>query len=153
AVAAEGDVAGAGHGGDDPGGQDDLADVAAVVAEEQVAAAVEHHAIGEGDLGRRARPTVPGEAGDAGAGDGDDVARRLDDLADAVVALVGEEDVAAAVHGHAVGVVQRGRGRRSSVAAEALGAVAADRDDVGGRLDDGEGVGGAGGGADGVLHG
>src|SRR5262249_19902131 len=152
AIAAVAVGAVAGNGGDDAGRQDDLADVAAVVADEQVACAVQRHSVREVQLGRAGLAAVPGEAGDAGAGDGDDVAGRLDDLADAVVALVGEEDVAAAVHRHPVRGVQRGGGRCDVVAVVPLAAVAGDRDDVGGRLGDGEGIGAADRGADGVLQ-
>src|SRR5262249_23179373 len=61
-------------------------------------------------------------------------AGRLDDLADAVVALVAEEDVAAGVHGDAERVIELGGGGRPAVPAEAASAVAGDGDDHAGRF-------------------
>ena len=82
-----------------------------------------------------AGPLSPAVTGFAVAGDGDDVAGRLDHLADHVVAGVGEEHVAGGVDGEAAGAVQLGGGRGPVVAAVTGGAVAGDGDDVAGRLD------------------
>src|SRR2546423_12063372 len=74
-------------------------------------------AVVQGGLGRGA--AVAAEAHQAVAGDGRDGAARRD-LADTVVdAVVPDVDVAAAVDGDVVGVVDLGRRRRPAVAREA----------------------------------
>ena len=90
--------------------------------------------MGPSRLGGGRGAAVAAVAGGAVAGDGDDVARRLDDLADHVVAVVGDEQVARGVDGDADGGIQLGGGRGSVVAAVAGDAVAGDGDDVAGRL-------------------
>src|SRR5262249_10232761 len=86
--------------------------------------------------GRRGRTTVAAEAGGTGAGDGDDVARRLEHLPHAVPGRIGDEDVAAAVHRDRLNRGNAGRGGRAAVPAVGRGAVAGDGDDVAGGLDD-----------------
>ena len=92
-------------------------------------------AVGVVQLGGGRGPVVAAVTGGAVAGDGDDVAGRLDHLADHVVASVGDEQVARGVDGEAAGAVQLGGGRGPVVAAVTGGAVAGDGDDVAGRLD------------------
>ena len=65
---------------------------------------------------------VAAVAGGAGAGDGDDVAGRLDHVANDVVARVGDVEVAGGVQAQALGGVELGVGRGSAVAAVAGGA-------------------------------
>ena len=105
------------------------------VGDEQVARGVDGDADGAIQLGGGRGPVVAAVTGGAVAGDGDDVAGRLDHLADHVVATVGDEQVARGVDGEAAGAVQLGGGRGSVVAAVTGGAVAGDGDDVAGRLD------------------
>ena len=107
-----------------------------VVGDEQVARGVDGDAVGVVQLGGGRGPVVAAVTGGAVAGDGDDVAGRLDHLADHVVVRVGDEQVARGVDGDAGGVVQLGGGRGPVVAAVTGGAVAGDGDDVAGRLDD-----------------
>src|SRR5262249_48291342 len=135
AVAVVADRAGAGDGDDDAVGQN-LADaVGARVGDEDVAEGVG----GEGGRlvchRRGARAVVAAVARGPSAGDGDNDSVGLD-LADAVVALVGEVDVAAAIDGHAPRRVDLGRGGGAVVAAVARGPGAGDGDDVAGGLDD-----------------
>ena len=105
------------------------------VGDEQVARGVHGDACGAAVVRRRSRARCrrcnPGPV----AGDGDDVAGGLDDLADHVVARVGDEQVARGVDGDALGIVQLGVGRGPVVAAVTRGTVAGDGDDVAGRLD------------------
>src|SRR5262249_4545455 len=110
--------------------------VAVAVGDENVAAGVHGHASRRGNPGQGGRPAVASVGRAAVAGDGDDVAGRLDDFPDAAVVQVGDEDVAASVHGHAGRRVVRGGVRGPAVAAVARDAGAGDRDDVAGRLDD-----------------
>ena len=114
----------------------DLADhVVVTVGDEQVARGIDGDAAGVVQLGGGRGSVVAAVTGGAVAGDGDDVAGRLDHLADHVVADVGDEQVARGVDGDADGVVQLGGGRGPVVAAVTGGAVAGDGDDVAGRLD------------------
>ena len=127
----------AGDGDDVAGRLDDLADhVVGRVGDEQVARGVDGDAVGLVQLGGGGGSVVAAVTLGAVAGDGDDVAGRLDDLADHVVGRVGDEQVARGVDGDAVGAVQLGGGRGSVVAAVTVGTVAGDGDDVAGRLDD-----------------
>src|SRR5262249_2370057 len=135
AVAAVAGAADAGEGDDVARRPDDLADAAVMpVRDEEGAAAVPGHPVRLIQHGRGGPEVVAVLSRRAGAGDGEDGAGRLDVLADAVIALVGEEDVPAAVHGPGERVVQHGGGRRPAVAAVAGGAGAGDGDHGAGRL-------------------
>src|SRR5262249_62403606 len=71
-----------------------------------------------------------------------EVTRAGRDHPHAVVAMVGDHQVAVAVHGHGPGAVELGLGRGAAVAGEASGAVAGDGVDVaGGHLPAVEGTG------------
>ncbi len=119
------------------GRRDYLADhVVRVVGEEHVAGGVDGEAAGAVDLGVDRGSVVALVTRGAVAGDSDDVAGRLDHLADSVVARVGDEQVARGVDGDAVGAIQLSLGRGPIVAAVTGFAVAGDGDDVAGRLDD-----------------
>src|SRR5262249_7003697 len=101
AVAAVGPGAVARHGDDVARRFDHAAETVIVkIGDEESAAGGPGHAGRPGQLGGGRRPAVAAVAGDAGAGHGDDVARRLDDLADAAVVEIRDEHVAAAVHRH-----------------------------------------------------
>ena len=86
------------------------------VGDEQVARGVDGDAVGVIQFGGGRGPVVAAVTGFAVAGDGDDVAGRLDDLADHVVVIVGDEQVARGVDGDAPGDVQLGGGRGAVVA-------------------------------------
>ena len=87
-------------------------------------------------LGGGGRAAVAAIAAASVAGDGGDDARAGVDLADAVVAGVGDEQVAAGVHRNADGIVQLGGGGRPAVAAIARSSVAGDGgDDARGGVD------------------
>ena len=87
------------------------------VGDEQVARGVDGDAGGVMQLGGGRGPVVAAVTSGAVASDGDDVAGRLDDLADHVVDHVGDEQVARGVHGDAAGKGQLGGGRWPVVAA------------------------------------
>src|SRR5262249_4968092 len=106
------------------------------VRDEDVPIGIDGHAFGVIQLGRRGRSAVAAVAGRAGAGDGEDVAGRLHDLADAIIAGVGDVDVAAAVHGHAVRAIQHGGRGGAAVATAAGRAGAGDGEDGAGGLHD-----------------
>ena len=72
-------------------------------------------------LGGGRGPVVAAVTEGTVAGDGDDVAGRLDDLADHVVARVGDEQVARGVDGDTGGEAQLGVGGGSVVAAVTVG--------------------------------
>ena len=83
-----------------------------------------------------AGPCVAGEALCAGAGDGGDDAGGGVDLADAVVAGVGEVEVAGGVEGEGGGEIELGGGGEGVVAGEAGDAGAGDGgDDAGGEVE------------------
>ena len=138
AVAAVAGVAVAGDGDDVAGRLHHLADAIVVAfGDEEVAAGVHGHAVRVVEFGGGGRPAVAAVAEGAGAGDGGDVAGGLDHFANAVVVGVGDEDVAAAVHGGPEGEVQRGRGGGAAVAVVAGAAGAGDRGDDRGRRQSG----------------
>src|SRR5947209_6622246 len=70
------------------------------------------------------RPAVAVVVGGAGAGDGDHGAGRLHHFPNAVVVGIGDEDVAAAVHGGPEGEVQHGGGGGAAVASVAVAPIA-----------------------------
>ncbi len=116
-------------------GRRDLADhVVGRARDEQVARRINGDAEWA-QFGVRRRSAVAAVAGRAVAGDGEDVAGRLDHLADSVVAVVGNKYVAHGVNGNAVVKIQLGVSRGSVVAAVTGDAVAGDGDDVACRLD------------------
>ena len=109
------------------GRRDDLADsVVVLVGDEQVARGVDGDGVGAIQLGGGREPAVAAVAGCAVAGHGDDVAGRLDDLADHVVVAVDDEQVARGIDGEAPGTIQLGGGRRA-VVARVTGCAIADR--------------------------
>src|SRR5262249_14270187 len=116
AVAVVADGAGAGDGGDDAVGFDCANAVVVPVGDEYLVLGVDGQGGGIVQLGGGGGAAVAAEAGSAGAGDGDDDAVGLD-LADTLVVLVGEEDVAVAVEGHAPRLAQHRGGGRAVVAA------------------------------------
>ena len=75
----------------------------AAIGDEEVARRVQRHARGTIEVGPGGRSTVAAVTQGAVARDRDDIAARLDHLADDVVALVGDEDVARRIHRHARG--------------------------------------------------
>src|SRR5262249_31046423 len=109
-------------------------DVIVGIGDEDVAAAVHGHAVRRIQLGRGGEPPVTAVAGRAVPGKREDVSGCLDDFADDMVVDIGNEDVAAAVHGHAIGGVQLGRGGGPAVAAVTCGAGAGDGEDIARRL-------------------
>ena len=74
-----------------------------MVGDEQVARGVHGDAVGVVQLGGGGGSVVAAVTVGPVAGDGDDVAGRLDDLADHVVVRVGDEQVARGVDGDAAG--------------------------------------------------
>ena len=133
----------AGDGDDVTGRLDNLADhVIAGVGDEQVARGVYSDTIGVVQLSGGRRPTVAAVTArtiagvETVAGDGDDVAGRLDNLADHVVLIVGDEHVARGVHSDTIGGVQLGSGRGPVISGVIFATVACEVDDVAGRLDD-----------------
>src|SRR5262249_44692712 len=104
--------------------------VVARVRDEEVTVRVHGH-VGRGvQLGGGSGAAGAPVAGGAVTGDLDEFGCGLYHLADAVVARVLDEDVAAVFHGHRVGPPQLGGGRGPAVAAVAGGIVTGDRDDV-----------------------
>src|SRR5208282_4767428 len=99
------------------------------VGDVEVAAGVHRHAIGVVEFGGGGGAVVAAVARGAVARDGGDHPCAGVHLADAVVLGVGDEDVAAGVHRHAIGVVEFGGGGGAVVAAVACGAVAGDGGD------------------------
>ena len=88
----------------------DLADdVVAAVGDEEVARRVHGDARGVVELGAGGRSAVAAVARSAVSGDRGDHARGVVDLADDVVAAVGDEEVPRGVQGDAHGVVEFGR--------------------------------------------
>ena len=134
AVAAEAARPRAGDGRDDPGRGIDLADaVVFSVRNVEVAGAVQRNPCGEVEPRRGGRAAVAAEAGHPRPGDGRDVSGSGIDPADAVVEQVRNVEVAAAVQSKPRGAVERRRGGRAAIAAEAEGPRAGDGRDVPGR--------------------
>src|SRR5208283_1747685 len=104
AVAAEAGAAGTGDGGDDAGAVNHLADVidgGGGLGDVNVVAGVDRHAHWVDELGSGRQAAV---AAGAAAGDGRDDAGGVVDLADARVAGIGDEEIAAGVDRHTVGL-------------------------------------------------
>src|SRR5262249_17277987 len=108
-------------------------DVVSVIGEEYITGRVDGDAAGAIQRGGSGRPVVAAVTRLAVAGDGDDVARRRDDLADHVAGNVGDEQVARGVHCAVARVVQPGGGAGPVVAAVTRLAVPGDGDDLTGR--------------------
>ena len=99
-------------------------------------AAVHGEAGGVVEFGTGGRFAVAAVAPGSVAGNGADHARGEVDLADDVVAAVGDEEVVRGVHGDAHGVEELGAGGRLAVAAVAPGPVSGNRADrAGGEVD------------------
>ena len=95
-----------------------LADaVVARIGDVQVARAVQRHATGSVQLRRHSRAAVPAEAERLARHRGDHP--RGVHLADAAVAIIGDVQVARAVHRHALGGAQSRRSGRAAIPAEA----------------------------------
>src|SRR5208282_882083 len=135
-VAAVTSFAVTGDGDDVAGRLDHLTDsVVETVGKEHVAGGVDGDAAGAVQLGGGRGAVVAAVTSFTVTCDGDDVAGRLDHLADHVIVKVGDEQVARGVDGDVAGVIQFGGGRGAVVAAVTGFAVACDGDDVAGRLD------------------
>src|SRR5205085_1242186 len=92
------------------------------VGDEEVAAGINGHGVGESELGTSGGPAVTAEAKGAVAGEGADEARGRH-LADGVVDDIGNEKVAAGINRQPLGKSELGAGGGPAVAAEARGAV------------------------------
>src|SRR5690242_4908303 len=122
AVAGE---AGAGYGGDNAGGGIHPTNARVVkVGDEQVAGPVQRDAERAVQQGVGSGPAIAAGADNAVAGHGGDNAGNGIHPPDAIVARVGDEQVAGAIHHHAVRELQTGAGCEPAIAAVAGVAVA-----------------------------
>src|SRR5262249_48614371 len=124
----------AGDGGDDAARLDHADALVAGIGDEDVAAGVHGHRFRGSQRGRGRGAAVAAVAIVAVAGDGDDIAVRLDHHADALIAGIGDVDVAAGVRSDPTGARQLGVAREAAVAGEARGAVPGEGEDGAGRF-------------------
>src|SRR5260370_23968838 len=95
-----------------------------LVGDEEVAGAVHGHTTSVSQAGAGGRAAVAAKGSNPIASHRGDDARDGIHLPDALVALVGDEEVAGAVHGHTTRETHAGAGGRAAVAAKASTAVA-----------------------------
>ena len=119
-VAAVASGSAAGHGRDYPRGKVHFADtIVAGIGDEEVTRGVYGDICGAVEPGGGGLAAVAAIAGNSVAGDGGDHARGGVDFADAVVAGIGDKDIAGGVHGNPLRQIERGGGGRTVVAAVA----------------------------------
>ena len=109
------------------------------IGDVEVACAIHHHASGLVQLGLDRRAAVPAESPLSRARNGGDRPRGID-LANAVVVLIGDVEVARPVHRHASGQEERRLDRRAAVSAEASLFRARDGGDRPGAIDPADAV-------------
>src|SRR6266480_7473517 len=129
AIAREGGAAIARHGGDDPRRRGDPANsVVALVRDVDIAVRIQRDTIRVVEARARRRTTVAREGGAAIARHGGDDSRRRIDLANAVVVLVRNIEVATCIQRHSSWVVEA-RARRRAAIAQGAATTGYGRDD------------------------
>ena len=99
-----------------------------MVGDVEVTGSVERQALGIGESGGGGGAAVPGEVAlavpdRAAPRDRGDDARHGVHPANALVVLIGDEQVAGSIHGQELRRIEAGRGRRAAIAAEAAAAL------------------------------